>query len=594
MRKGLKMRKLRTKIMLWYLMFAFLPMVLIMTYVYFYSSQLITAGLNRNLDHEVERMGKELDEKTGDYYMISDMLYTDETLWNYLTADYSGMGFEDLYLYVDSLFTNIRMLYPDIESLSIYSTNHTLPRDEHYFYVVEETSINKKFPQIGGIMYMEKGSEGDLSFSRFMNRYETGIFRNFLTMRVREEEIRSILETGETGFCVMLADETGTVQLSSQRELQGKQIGELDLEKQVVRRRTTEHCGELIVYVKPQLFRQPVRREAVKILCVFALCELDLEKQVVRRRTTEHCGELIVYVKPQLFRQPVRREAVKILCVFALCAGMAFAAIAHWSKGFQKDVEKVMIGAGIISYGDFGHRISYSQNNEIGMIAESVNKLAERIQETIAESYEKELKRKVSEMNQLQEQINPHFLYNALSSISSMAIGNGDRETAQAIVYLADFYRISLNKGNQELTIREEFKLLDSYMRIQQIRFGDGIVLEYNADESLLEHKIMKLTLQPIVENAIHHGRTDDSEFLHILIRLYGEDGKTVLEVIDDGRGISPEKMIELQESMDHSEGGYGLRNVNIRLKLQYGDAYGINLESEPGFGTKVRVELPE
>ncbi len=547
MRKGLKMRKLRTKIMLWYLMFAFLPMVLIMTYVYFYSSQLITAGLNRNLDHEVERMGKELDEKTGDYYMISDMLYTDETLWNYLTADYSGMGFEDLYLYVDSLFTNIRMLYPDIESLSIYSTNHTLPRDEHYFYVVEETSINKKFPQIGGIMYMEKGSEGDLSFSRFMNRYETGIFRNFLTMRVREEEIRSILETGETGFCVMLADETGTVQLSSQRELQGKQIG-----------------------------------------------ELDLEKQVVRRRTTEHCGELIVYVKPQLFRQPVRREAVKILCVFALCAGMAFAAIAHWSKGFQKDVEKVMIGAGIISYGDFGHRISYSQNNEIGMIAESVNKLAERIQETIAESYEKELKRKVSEMNQLQEQINPHFLYNALSSISSMAIGNGDRETAQAIVYLADFYRISLNKGNQELTIREEFKLLDSYMRIQQIRFGDGIVLEYNADESLLEHKIMKLTLQPIVENAIHHGRTDDSEFLHILIRLYGEDGKTVLEVIDDGRGISPEKMIELQESMDHSEGGYGLRNVNIRLKLQYGDAYGINLESEPGFGTKVRVELPE
>ena len=547
MRKGLKMRKLRTKIMLWYLMFAFLPMVLIMTYVYFYSSQLITAGLNRNLDHEVERMGKELDEKTGDYYMISDMLYTDETLWNYLTADYSEMGFEDLYLYVDSLFTNIRMLYPDIESLSIYSTNHTLPRDEHYFYVVEETSINKKFPQIGGIMYMEKGSEGDLSFSRFMNRYETGIFRNFLTMRVREEKIRSILETGETGFCVMLADETGTVQLSSQRELQGKQVG-----------------------------------------------ELDLEKQVVRRRTTEHCGELIVYVNPQLFRQPVRREAVKILCVFALCAGMAFAAIAHWSKGFQKDVEKVMIGAGIISYGDFGHRISYSQNNEIGMIAESVNKLAERIQETIAESYEKELKRKVSEMNQLQEQINPHFLYNALSSISSMAIGNGDRETAQAIVYLADFYRISLNKGNQELTIREEFKLLDSYMRIQQIRFGDGIVLEYNADESLLEHKIMKLTLQPIVENAIHHGRTDDSEFLHILIRLYGEDGKTVLEVIDDGRGISPEKMIELQESMDHSEGGYGLRNVNIRLKLQYGDAYGINLESEPGFGTKVRVELPE
>lgn len=118
-------------------------------------------------------------------------------------------------------------------------------------------------------------------------------------------------------------------------------------------------------------------------------------------------------------------------------------------------------------------------------------------------------------------------------------------------------------------------------------------MLEYLIDEELLDHKIMKLTLQPIVENAIHHGRTDDVEVFHILIRLYGQDGKTIIEIIDDGKGISPEKMMELQESMDHSEGGYGLRNVNIRLKMQYGNEYGINLESELGFGTKVRIELP-
>ena len=179
-----------------------------------------------------------------------------------------------------------------------------------------------------------------------------------------------------------------------------------------------------------------------------------------------------------------------------------------------------------------------------------------------------------------------------------MALNNNDPETSQAIVYLADFYRISLNQGKQELTIREEFRLLESYMKIQQVRFGDGIELEYDLDESLLEHKVMKLTLQPIVENSIHHGRRDDSDSFHILIRLYRTEEqsalqKTVLEVIDDGIGIPPEKMLELQDSMDQSVGGYGLKNVNLRIKLQYGQEYGISMESEEGFGTKVRIELP-
>ncbi len=546
MRGKVRSQKLRTKIMMWYITFALLPMILIMIYVYFYTSQLILSGMNRNMDYQIERIGQSLDDKSGNYYTISNMLYTDETLWNYLTADYTRMGYEDLYLYVDTLFLNIRMLYPEILSISVCSTNSTLPKDDFYFYVINEAEANERFPQIGGIMQMEKGSDGNLSFSRFMNRYETGRYRNYLTVSVGQEEIYSILETGEEGFCIVLINEEGIVQISNRAELQGKQIN-----------------------------------------------ELGLENQVVRRRSTKHCGELILYADTQLFRKPVKREAVKIFSIFVLCAGCAFIAIAHWSRRFQENVENVMKGAGIISYGNFGHRILYTQKDEIGMIADSVNKLAERIQETIEESYEKELRQKISEMNQLQEQINPHFLYNALSSISSMAINNGDRETALAIVCLADFYRLSLNKGNQELTICDEFKILDSYMKLQKIRFGESIMLEYLIDEGLLDHKIMKLTLQPIVENAIHHGRTDDVEVFHILIRLYGQDGKTIIEIIDDGKGISPEKMMELQESMDRSEGGYGLRNVNIRLKMQYGDEYGINLESELGFGTKVRIELP-
>lgn len=549
MRKWFASQKQQTKIMLWYTVFALLPMIFITIYTYFYTSRLMLDSLNKNLDSQIEQVAWDLEDTTGDYYTISNMLYMDEALWSYLMADYSERGYEDLYLYVDKLFSNIRMLYPEISGLSILSTNNTLPRDDYYFYVVDNEELEnwkQALNQAGNILQMYRIKNGSMCFTRFMNRYETGKTRNFLLICVDSTTISRILDTGDQSITVLLIDAEGSIQASNQETLTGQSYK-----------------------------------------------TLDLRNQVIREQETNYCGRLILYTDSRLFAGPIRKAALQIFLLFSISSGLAFAAIARYSWHFQKNVEKVLNGANLISYGDFSYKIPDMGTDEIGLIAASINTLGERIRITIEESYEKELKRQISERNQLQEQINPHFLYNALSSISSMALNHNDPETSQAIVYLADFYRISLNQGKQELTIREELRLLESYMKIQQMRFGNGIELEYDLDESLLDHRVMKLTLQPIVENSIHHGRTDDSDSFHILIRLYESEGKTVLEVIDDGPGIPPDKMMELQNSMDHSVGGYGLRNVNLRIKLQYGQEYGISLESEEGFGTKVRIELP-
>ena len=549
MRKWFTSQKQQTKIMLWYTVFALLPMIFITIYTCFYTSRLMLDSLNKNLDSQIEQIAWDLEDTTGDYYTISNMLYMDEALWSYLMADYSERGYEDLYLYVDKLFSNIRMLYPEISGLSILSTNNTLPRDDYYFYVVDNEELEnwkQALNQAGNILQMYRIKNGSMCFTRFMNRYETGKTRNFLLICVDSTTISRILDTGDQSITVLLIDAEGSIQASNQETLTGQSYK-----------------------------------------------TLDLRNQVIREQETNYCGRLILYTDSRLFAGPIRKAALQIFLLFSISSGLAFAAIARYSWHFQKNVEKVLNGANLISYGDFSYKIPDMGTDEIGLIAASINTLGERIRITIEESYEKELKRQISERNQLQEQINPHFLYNALSSISSMALNHNDPETSQAIVYLADFYRISLNQGKQELTIREELRLLESYMKIQQMRFGNGIELEYDLDESLLDHRVMKLTLQPIVENSIHHGRTDDSDSFHILIRLYESEGKTVLEVIDDGPGIPPDKMMELQNSMDHSVGGYGLRNVNLRIKLQYGQEYGISLESEEGFGTKVRIELP-
>ena len=119
------------------------------------------------------------------------------------------------------------------------------------------------------------------------------------------------------------------------------------------------------------------------------------------------------------------------------------------------------------------------------------------------------------------------------------------------------------------------------------------IQVEYDLEEELLDKEIIKLILQPVVENAIHHGRYDDNEVFHIDIRLFSQGDRMVFTVSDDGRGIEMEALQALQESMEQAQNGMGLRNVNARIRLQYGGQYGVRLESQPYLGTVVRLELP-
>ena len=397
---------------------------------------------------------------------------------------------------------------------------------------------------------MQNTGNGTISFTRKLNFYESGQYQIFVYMEITEDYLNQMLGLGDEEITMVLLNDAGEIQASNHPELIGKNMASINLEKQIFMKNNTAYCGQL------QMFTDS-------------------------RRYDKEAG----------------LAASRNFLVFFVSAVLALAAIYLYSRSFRNKVDKVRQGARSIGEGKLNYRIFLPENgrdrDELDEIADSVNQLGEKIHTLIEESYKKELDRKISELNLLQEQINPHFLYNALSSISVLAMGNGDKVASRAILYLSDFYRITLSKGKQDITIREELNLLESYLKIQRMRFDDSIEVEYELDESLLDVHVVKLTLQPIVENAIHHGRDDDSEAFHILIRLFEEQGKTVFEVIDDGCGMDPEKLMDLQNSMNHSGGGYGLRNVNIRIKLQYGPQYGVYIESERGFGTKIRIEFP-
>ena len=552
MKKTNKSAGVQYKLIFYYALFALLPMFLIAVFTYGNTKKIQLERLYEELSYQMEHTIKNLDEKANNYYAASNMFYMDNTLQGYLTADYSQRGYEDLYSYVDDLFSNVKIFNPDITKISVYTSNRTLPQDEYYFYLLDPENLPDWYQATGngGVMHMQNTGNGTISFTRKLNFYESGQYQIFVYMEITEDYLNQMLGLGDEEITMVLLNDAGEIQASNHPELIGKNMASINLEKQIFMKNNTAYCGQL------QMFTDSRRYDKVAGLA-----------------------------------------ASRIFFVFFVSAVLALAAIYLYSRSFRNKVDKVRQGAKSIGEGKLDYRIFLSENgrgrDELDEIADSVNQMGEQIHTLIEESYKKELDRKISELNLLQEQINPHFLYNALSSISVLAMGNGDKVASRAILYLSDFYRITLSKGKQDIPIREELNLLESYLKIQRMRFDDSIEVEYELDESLLDVHVVKLTLQPIVENAIHHGRDDDSEVFHILIRLFEEQGKTVFEVIDDGCGMDPEKLMDLQNSMNHSEGGYGLRNVNIRIKLQYGPQYGVYIESERGFGTKIRIEFP-
>lgn len=552
MKKPNKSAGVQYKLIFYYALFALLPVFLIAVFTYGNTKKIQLERLYEELSYQMEHTIKNLDEKANSYYAVSNMFYMDNTLQSYLTADYSQRGYEDLYSYVDDLFSNVKTFNPDITKISVYTSNRTLPQDEYYFYLLDPEKLPDWYQTTGngGVMHMQNTGNGTISFTRKLNFYESGQYQIFVYMEITEDYLNQMLGLGDEEITMVLLNDAGEIQASNHPELIGKNMASINLEKQIFMKNNTAYCGQL------QMFTDS-------------------------RRYDKEAG----------------LAASRNFLVFFVSAVLALVAIYLYSRSFRNKVDKVRQGARSIGEGKLDYRIFLSENgrgrDELDEIADSVNQMGEQIHTLIEESYKKELDRKISELNLLQEQINPHFLYNALSSISVLAMGNGDKAASRAILYLSDFYRITLSKGKQDITIREELNLLESYLKIQRMRFDDSIEVEYELDESLLDVHVVKLTLQPIVENAIHHGRDDDSEVFHILIRLFEEQEKTVFEVIDDGCGMDPEKLMDLQNSMNHSEGGYGLRNVNIRIKLQYGPQYGVYIESERGFGTKIRIEFP-
>ena len=194
-------------------------------------------------------------------------------------------------------------------------------------------------------------------------------------------------------------------------------------------------------------------------------------------------------------------------------------------------------------------------------------------------------------MKALQAQINPHFLYNSLSLINWMALESDQEEISKITLSLSMFYRTALNKGKNILKVRDEIKNMRSYLDIQLMMHDYEFDVDIQIDEDILDYNILNLILQPLIENAIDHGidlKTDGRG----CIKITGEkqNDQIALIVSDNGVGMSKE---QAESILSNKSNGYGVKNVNERIKLYYGEQYHLKIESEIGIGTKVEITIP-
>ena len=269
------------------------------------------------------------------------------------------------------------------------------------------------------------------------------------------------------------------------------------------------------------------------------------------------------------------------------------------SENLTRPIRMLVWQVNEIAQGNFDTEIPLDVSSEIDVLGKSIIKMKTDISHLIHESLQREKEKRIIEIKMLQSQINPHFLYNTLNSIKLMARLQGAKGIERATVSLGRILKATLSGADEKITLCEEIGILEDYIGIQNIRCNGDIQYHKKiADEGLLECKVIKFILQPIAENAIIHGIQPKGEEGEVTLSIFEKNETLVIEVVDNGVGISEEKMKDIKEKMnaDHIFSGdysIGINNINQRIKLVYGKEFGVSFRSLEGEYTKVAITLP-
>ncbi|QHW33094.1 sensor histidine kinase [Paenibacillus rhizovicinus] len=565
----------RFKLMVSYIILIMTPVIIIGTFSYRSSVDSAKTQSRSNIQGTLLQMRDNIMYKIMDVQRVSDQLYMDQQLTSYLGINEGGWNsYETLTKHLKPTFQNALDLSALHINIQAYVKNKTIP--EYYFI-----QNNKENPLDLGKrynIYQLDRIDGEPWYDPWKVSTVYGANQAMKWMQVAEDAqygnislLRNLNDYAKT-------DQIGFLRVSAKLS---EIFDSIDF---------TKIGDQSTVYVYDEqnhpLFFSGNQDEAL-------LQPTAGDKKSgylnIEERLEGLNWRIVAYIPTQLLEANADsiRQITVLVCLISFLVLMAISVIL--SRMFSVRIYKIIASLNAFRGGEFRKRISYSGNDEFAQIAEAFNDMGKHIDELIREVYISNLKKKEAELTLLQEQINPHFLYNTLSSISRLARFGEIERLHRMVMGLAKFYRLSLNEGRTIISVDHEIQQIQTYIDIQKIKFADGLDVTTEIDPDVLSYSTVKMILQPFVENALQHAWNGDH--IHIHLYAYKDKDHIVFMISDDGVGMSQETIERVLNR--EASGGYGIRNVDDRIKLQCGSAYGVDIQSVPGEGTTIRIEIP-
>ncbi|WP_372633026.1 sensor histidine kinase [Cohnella sp.] len=315
---------------------------------------------------------------------------------------------------------------------------------------------------------------------------------------------------------------------------------------------------------------------------------ITIEEKMQRQGWT-----IVARVPVTIIAQEAKKVTTFIIGICVLCFFLFTFAGVFISRYFSKRITKFVSVLNAFREGDLHKRIAYKGKDEFSQIATALNGMGEDVGALINKVYLTQLQKKEAELEMLQLQINPHFLYNTLSSINRLAKFGENEKLQKMVVQLGKFYRLTLNSGRTLIPISSEIEQSNAYLDIQKVKYGNRLEVLLDVDVAVWPYETIKIILQPFIENVLKHAWSGDRIHIRVAVRKEGEE--IHYRIIDDGLGMPPWKIRDILNppSETESETGYGIRNIDQRIKLQYGPEYGVSIFSRRGAGTTVLLRIP-
>lgn len=331
----------------------------------------------------------------------------------------------------------------------------------------------------------------------------------------------------------------------------------------------------------------------------FVQQEASGESRVLTVYSARHVNWKLVGVYYLSDLSAEQRDLTQFILLTVVIGMLIFISVSFYmTDRITKPIAELEDSMRAVEMGDFNTQIDVQGEYEVVQLARRFNLMTLQIKSLMGQVVEEQEAKRKSELSALQAQINPHFLYNTLDSVIWMAENGKHQEVVKMVTSLARLFRISISRGRNVISVKEELAHAENYLTIQKMRYKDQFEYRFEVDDSILGYKTQKLLLQPIIENAIYHGIRQMVDEGEIIIRAYEKEAVLYFEVEDNGLGMHEEVRAGILANKDVKAdevrvGGVGVTNVYERIKLMYGENYGINIESEIEEGTKITLSIP-